>query len=193
MGSSPTARTNCPSDGTVYVSDSKSEFCGFESHLGHQIKGITMSHRTKINPEEIKAFLEANPNSKVYIGCDSEKVSIKDVWYADYATVVVVHINGRHGCKVFGQVDRERVYDQNPGKPRMRLMTEVMKVAELYLSIAAVMGEDFECDIHLTSTQTKCSVRHALSTKQSATFAGCVMLSQWLSHKHGQLRIAQTA
>ena len=107
------------------------------------------NHKTKINAEEVKAFLEANPGSKVYIGCDSEKVSIKDVWYADYATVAVVHINGRHGCKVFGQVDRERVYDQNPGKPRMRLMTEVMKVAELYLSLAAVMGDDFDCDIHL--------------------------------------------
>jgi uncharacterized protein len=107
------------------------------------------SHKTRIDPIEVKAFIDANPNSKVYIGCDSEKVSVNDVWHADYATVVVVHINGRHGCKVFGQIDRERVYDQNHGKPRMRLMTEVMKVAEVYLAVAKEMGDDFNCDIHL--------------------------------------------
>lgn len=27
----------CPSDGMVYVFDSKSKFCGFDSHLGYQL------------------------------------------------------------------------------------------------------------------------------------------------------------
>ena len=106
-------------------------------------------HRTKINFEEAKAFIEANPNSKIYIGCDSERVNVKEVWYADYAMVVVVHIGGRHGARVFGQIDRERDFDQNKGKPRMRLMTEVMKVADVYLKMAELMDEDFDCDIHL--------------------------------------------
>lgn len=103
----------------------------------------------KINVEEVKAYIEANPNSKVYIGCDSERQSYQKVWYADYATVIVVHIGGKHGCKVFGQIERERDYDQNKGRPRMRLMNEVMKVANTYLELAAVMGDDFDCDIHL--------------------------------------------
>jgi predicted RNase H-related nuclease YkuK (DUF458 family) len=106
-------------------------------------------YKTKINFEEVKAYIEANPNSKLYIGCDSERVIVKDVWYADYASVIVVHIGGRHGCKVFGQIERERDYDQNKGRPRMRLMNEVMKVAELYINLGKTLGEDFECDVHL--------------------------------------------
>ena len=106
-------------------------------------------HNTRINFEEVKAFADAHPNSEIYIGCDSERTKVKGVWYADHALVVVVHIGGRHGCRVFGQIDRERDYDQNKGRPRMRLMTEVMKVAELYLGLAKVFGEDFDCAVHL--------------------------------------------
>lgn len=108
-----------------------------------------MTNRKKIDIDEVKAYVEANPGSKLYIGCDSERVNVGNVWYADYASVVVVHIGGRHGCKVFGQVERERDYDHQPGRPRMRLMNEVMKVADLYIKLGNAMGENFECDVHL--------------------------------------------
>ena len=60
----------------------------------------------------------------------------------------MVHIDGRHGCKIFGEVHRERDYDQNRDRPRMRLMTEVYKVAELYLKLHEVL-EDREFEVHL--------------------------------------------
>jgi predicted RNase H-related nuclease YkuK (DUF458 family) len=73
---------------------------------------------------------------------------IDNNWFADYTLAVVVHIDGKHGCKIFGEVQRERVYDQRNDKPRMRLMTEVYKIADLYLKLEDVL-EDREVQVHL--------------------------------------------
>ena len=103
----------------------------------------------QINVNEVKTFIESQgPNTKIYIGGDSERIINNDVWWADYTLVIVVHIDGKHGCKVFGEVQRERDYDQKRSKPRMRLMTEVMKVAELYLKLHEVL-EDRDVQVHL--------------------------------------------
>jgi len=102
-----------------------------------------------INITEVKSFIEEQgPNTKVYIGGDSERFNLGGYWYADYTLVVVVHIDGKHGCKVFGEIQRERDYDQKKNKPRMRLMTEVMKIAELYLKLGDTL-EDREVQVHL--------------------------------------------
>ena len=83
----------------------------------------------KFNIEEIKSFIEAQgPETKIYIGVDSERVRSNGVWYADYTAAIVVHIDGKHGCKLFGEVTRERDYDK-VNKPNTRLMTEVYKVS----------------------------------------------------------------
>jgi len=76
--------------------------------------------------------------------------ALKDsgAWHADYIIAVVVHIDGKHGCKVFGEVVRERDYDQKKNKPRMRLMTEVYKASEMYLKLAPLIGER-EIQVHL--------------------------------------------
>ena len=71
-----------------------------------------------------------------------------NAWYADYTLAVVVHIDGKHGCKIFGEIHRERDYDQHKDKPRMRLMNEVYKVAELYLKLSEVL-EDRHVEVHL--------------------------------------------
>jgi predicted RNase H-related nuclease YkuK (DUF458 family) len=103
----------------------------------------------KINIDEVKSFIEKQSlHSKIYIGGDSEKVCVNDIWYADYTLVIVIHIDGKHGCKVFGEVHREKDFDHKRNKPRMRLMTEVMKVAELYLKLHEVL-EDRDVQIHL--------------------------------------------
>ena len=70
------------------------------------------------------------------------------VWYADYITAIVVHINGNNGCKIFGEVQRERDYDQKKDKPRYRLMNEVYKVSELYLKLSDVL-DGREVEVHL--------------------------------------------
>jgi predicted RNase H-related nuclease YkuK (DUF458 family) len=103
----------------------------------------------KLDIDEVKAFIEAqSPETKIYIGGDSERFLIGDVWYADYTLAIVVHINGNNGCKLFGEVQRERDWDQKKSKPRMRLMNEVYKIAELYLKLHDVL-EDREVEVHL--------------------------------------------
>ena len=103
----------------------------------------------KINIEEVKDFiLSQSPETKIYLGADSERFNIGKDWYADYTLAIVVHINGNNGCKIFGEVQRERDYDQKKSRPRMRLMNEVYKVAELYHKLHDVL-EDRDVQIHL--------------------------------------------
>ena len=103
----------------------------------------------KLNLEEVKAFIEAQSSeTKIYLGADSERFEIKGVWYADYTLAVVIHIDGCHGCKIFGEVIRERDYDQKKSKPSMRLMNEVMKVSDLFQSLSDVL-EDRYVEVHL--------------------------------------------
>lgn len=115
-----------------------------------------MALRKAINLDEVRAFIEKqSPETKVYIGSDSERFKIGDAWYADYMTVVVVHIDGCHGCKVFGQISRDRDYDQKKNRPQMRMMNEVYKTSEMFLSLADVLV-DREVEIHLDiSTDSK--------------------------------------
>jgi predicted RNase H-related nuclease YkuK (DUF458 family) len=103
----------------------------------------------KINLEEVKSFIEAQgPDTKIYLGCDSERMRIDGQWHADYVLAVVVHINGNNGCKLFGEVQRERDYDHKVHRPAMRLMSEVYKVSELYLKLADVL-EGRQVEVHL--------------------------------------------
>ena len=103
----------------------------------------------KLNLEEVKAFIDAQtPETKIYLGVDSERFNMNGVWYADYITAIVVHINGNNGCKIFGEVQRERDYDQKKDKPRYRLMNEVYKVSELYLKLSDVL-DGREVEVHL--------------------------------------------
>lgn len=98
---------------------------------------------------EVKAFIDAqSPETKIYLGADSERFRLNDVWYADYTLAVVVHIDGCHGCKIFGEVVRERDYDQKKSKPSMRLMNEVYKVSELFQKLSDVL-EDRHVEVHL--------------------------------------------
>ncbi len=103
----------------------------------------------KINLEEVRDYINAQtPETKIYLGCDSERIIVNDVWHADYILAIVVHVNGNNGCKIFGEVHRERDYDQKQNKPRFRLMNEVYKVSELYLKLADVLV-DRQVEVHL--------------------------------------------
>ncbi len=103
----------------------------------------------KLNLAEVKEFIASqSAETKIYLGADSERVRIDDVWYADYTLAIVVHIDGQHGCKIFGEVQRERDYDHRKDKPAMRLMNEVYKVSELFQSLADVL-EDRHVEVHL--------------------------------------------
>lgn len=103
----------------------------------------------KLDLEEVRRYINAqSPETRIYLGCDSERLRVNGEWFADYVLAIVVHINGNNGCKLFGEVQRERVWDQKASKPAMRLMTEVYKVSELYLKLAEVL-EGRNVEVHL--------------------------------------------
>jgi hypothetical protein len=103
----------------------------------------------KFDLQEVKDFiLSQEPESKIYLGADSERLVVNNKWYADYTLAVVVHIQGRHGCKIFGKVEREIDYDQRKDRPSIRLMNEVYKVSQLFHDLIDVL-EDRHVEVHL--------------------------------------------
>ena len=103
----------------------------------------------KLNIEEVKEFIrKQSPETKIYLGADSERFRMDNKWYADYTLAVVVHIDGCHGCKIFGEVQRELDYDHKKNKPAIRLMNEVYKVSELFQQLIDVL-EDRYVEVHL--------------------------------------------
>ena len=102
-----------------------------------------------LNISEVVAFIEAQPpNTRVYLGADSERYLENKTWWAEYTVAIVVHIGGRHGCKIFGEVSRERDYDQKADRPSMRLMNEVYRVSEMFQRLAPALT-DREVEVHL--------------------------------------------
>jgi len=122
--------------------------------------------KNEIDVNEVAAFLETcGPETKVYIGADSERFQIDGEWYADYILAVVIHIDGRHGCKIFGAVQRERDYDQKVDRPRFRLMNEVYKVADLYLKLYEVIPHDIQIHLDINPSEmhgSSCVVNEAI-------------------------------
>ncbi len=100
--------------------------------------------------DEVRDFiLNTSETTKIYIGSDSARFRDKsEVQHAEYATVIVVHYDGNRGCKVFGQMTTERDYDQKKDRPRVRLMNEVMKTAQMYVDLEEAIG-DRHVEIHL--------------------------------------------
>lgn len=89
-----------------------------------------------------KAILDSSEETKIYIGADSVRFKKgfnkdgTDKWFARYATVIVVHKDGRHGCAVFHDVVTLPDY----GQLRTRLLTEVQLSIEAFSAIEDVMG-----------------------------------------------------
>jgi predicted RNase H-related nuclease YkuK (DUF458 family) len=75
----------------------------------------------KMLQDAIAAIKNSSKESIVYIGCDSKRYKKKGVWFARYATVVIVHKDGRHGCNLFFTEEHQPDY----GILKQRLMTEV--------------------------------------------------------------------
>jgi predicted RNase H-related nuclease YkuK (DUF458 family) len=96
---------------------------------------------------EIIDYLIETPG-KVYLGGDSKRFKKGGKWYARYTCVFIVHINDKNGGKIFSFSETEPVYDQKDDKPRMRLMTEVRKIVDMYLEFGELL-EDREVQIHL--------------------------------------------
>ncbi len=110
--------------------------------------------KRKIDINEVANFINiCDPETKIYIGCDSERLRVDGIWYADYILAVVVHINGNNGCRIFGSVERERDWEQKASKPKMRLMNEVYRVADLYLKLSELVAHDIEVHLDLNPNE----------------------------------------
>jgi predicted RNase H-related nuclease YkuK (DUF458 family) len=94
----------------------------------------------KLNFNEVRDFINAQSDAtKIYIGGDSTRFRLNGQWHAEYTLAIVVHIDGKHGCKIFGESSTEVDYDQKRNRPSMRLMNEVYKISELYLKLHEVL------------------------------------------------------
>lgn len=100
--------------------------------------------------EKIKDYLVNHTTNrcKIYIGTDSKRYRKDNVWYAKFATAVVIHREGNHGCKVFVIQSTERDYDAKKSKPMNRMMTETYKTTEVYEALKSTLGTK-QVEIHL--------------------------------------------
>ncbi len=98
--------------------------------------------------EIVNLLLTLSPDTKVYLGCDSVRFNRNNRWYARYATVAIIHMNGKNGCRIFNNISVEPDYDLKKNRPKMRMMNEVSKVCELYNQLAPYIDE-FDVEIHL--------------------------------------------
>lgn len=109
----------------------------------------------KINLPELREFIEQqSQESVIYIGADSYRRKINGKWHATYTVVVVVHKNGRNGCRVFGQIDTEPDYDSKKNRPVMRLMNEVYRTVALFEELKDSIG-DRPVELHLDINPNK--------------------------------------
>lgn len=107
-----------------------------------------MKKSPKIDHQEVLDFLATcDTNTKIYIGTDSERFKIDGKWYADYVSVLVVHINGNKGARIFAKVEREADFDQRASKPFQRMMGEVYRSAALYQEFKDILY-DYEIEVH---------------------------------------------
>lgn len=123
---------------------------------------MKQEHLLKLN--EAKAAIRASSlQSKVYIGCDSKR-SRKD-GAVRYATVIILHIDGKHGGKMWSFIDNEIDYAPVTS-PRMRLVNEAYKAVEIAAEIVDTVGtRDFEVHLDLNTNpkyKSNAAVKEAL-------------------------------
>ena len=104
----------------------------------------------KFDIEEVRKFISNSSEATcIYIGADSERYRGKDeAFYADYTVAIVIHHDGKHGCKIFGKVDTERDYDNRHDRPALRLMNEVYRASQMYMDLFEAIG-DRHVEVHL--------------------------------------------
>ena len=94
--------------------------------------------------EAKKAIASSSRESSVYIGSDSIRFKKNGLWYARYSTVVILHIDSKHGCKLFHSTETY----QDWGNMKQRLLTEVSLTVNLALELLEVIGKR-HLEVHL--------------------------------------------
>ena len=106
----------------------------------------------QFNVQEIKDYILGNPDAKIIIGGDSQKISRKKGRakpkhrVARFVTCVIVYKKDQN--KIFFEVSSEKDFDHNPARPQMRMMQETQKITDIATNLMDVIADrDFE--IHL--------------------------------------------
>jgi hypothetical protein len=94
--------------------------------------------------EARKAILASSQNSSVYIGADSIRYKKNGKWFAKYSTVIVLHMDSKHGCRLFSKSIDLPDY----GNLKQRLLTEVGYAIEAATEIIDAVG-DRHLEIHI--------------------------------------------
>jgi predicted RNase H-related nuclease YkuK (DUF458 family) len=91
-----------------------------------------------------EAIVNSSPTTRIYVGCDSKRAQKGQV---KFATVVVLHIDGNHGGRLFSFIDDDMEY-QSATKPKMRLLMETHKAVDICEQIKDII-EDRPLELHL--------------------------------------------
>lgn len=116
---------------------------------------------------EVKDFLEnTSPESSVYLGCDSMRIKKNRKWFALYTMVIVVHLDSKHGAKLFGYNVLESDHESNPSRPFRRMMNEAYKVVEMYNAFEdeLIMMDTVEIHLDINPSEvhgSSCAVKAA--------------------------------
>lgn len=92
----------------------------------------------------IEAIKNSSKESSVYIGGDSVRFRKHGKWYARYSVVVILHIDSKHGCKLFHKTETHMDF----GNMKQRLLTETWMTVEVALELLEAIG-DRHLEIHL--------------------------------------------
>jgi hypothetical protein len=95
-----------------------------------------------------EAIRQSSPESSVYIGCDSVRFKKDGDWYARYATVIIVHKDSCHGCRVFHNTEVLRDYGKTTEGLKNRMLTEVNYAVMAATDVLEDIG-DRHLEIHL--------------------------------------------
>lgn len=91
-----------------------------------------------------EAIKNSSQASSVYIGCDSIRFKKNGKWKARYSTVVILHMDSKHGCQLF---HIEEVMDDY-GNLKQRLLNEVSFAISVASELMDVIGNR-HVEIHL--------------------------------------------
>lgn len=101
-----------------------------------------------MNYKEIIEYInELSDSTKIYVGCDSYRKKKGEKWFAHYTTVIVVHIDGNKGCKIFYEKDIEIDYDTKKNRPYQRMLNEIYRTTKVYLDIVPHIEKDIEIHV----------------------------------------------
>lgn len=109
-----------------------------------------INRNSVLNWDEVAEFIRnTSEQTTIYVGVDSKrflkgggKSGEPRRYFASYAKVIVVHIDSKHGCKLFGEVVTLPEFEKSAKKGmRMRLMQEVYMAGEMAGMLQPMVGK----------------------------------------------------